>query len=263
MSTAPTRYEYVTAADGKTGKVKYQVYDWRVGEVTPDQTHRFTFYHTCTADLNDRQIEAKVGDKEFGEGFYTTGSDVPEPYRLIATEWFQRKQERYDWHVVAFTIMTDLTLPKLRGEDAGQDDLLRFYLSHSTGYPSGSAIPNDSDIEGINMINRFGRVLIFPHMKDKKVAFDTGKEEKSWYEYTAPKSGGGPYRLIIGPQQPEYMGEYRQYAWVAGWGVFLINSGLRFYAIKNYKIDAGYRKALDGSWPKGLDKRLANGEKAK
>jgi hypothetical protein len=258
------RSEWVLSKQGESKEKQYDAPAWDVSLVIPPAGGNLTFLHTCTANLGGLQIMAMGGDKEFGEGFYTTGSDTETPYKIIAGEWFQKKQKRYDWHVIAFSIPSDLLLRKLcgKGNEAIHADL-QFFLTHSTGYPSGKKDPDAGDMERINRINRLGRVLIFPHNKQTKVAFDTGTETKSWIEYTADKLGGGPYRLVIGPQQPEYMLEYRQYAWTSGYGIFLINSCIRFYRYRNYQIKNRCRISLNGSWPKDHPQVDENGNKVK
>jgi hypothetical protein len=237
------------------GGAKFQEYpvdkiNWTVNDQFIADGGRCTFYHVTTVDLDSMQIEVKAGNKEFGEGFYTLGSDTPEPYKIIGTDWFETGQKRFDWHVIAFSIKTDSLLVNLCNK---QDDLkpdITFYLTHSTGYPRGGENPNAQDLLMIDNINRKTRVLVFPHTKQTKVAFGPKDETHSWDSFAAPKLGGGDYWLILGPQQPENMLQYRQYTWTTGWGIFTINAGLRAYAYRNYthKPD-GSRKSISGKWP--------------
>ena len=46
--------------------------------------------------------------------------------------------------------------------------------------------------------------------------------------------GGGDYLLVVGPQQPVYMGNWRQYA-TYGRGLWIINSAKRFIGYENKK----------------------------
>lgn len=262
-------YETVIKNDAFKNVYYPQQVAWDVHDVPPQLDGRFVFYHTCTADLGNKQLFATEGDKEFGGGFYTTCGDIAKPYQLIAGEWFETKQQRHDWHVVAFTLKSDALINVLL-ENAGdaKDRLkvpLTFYLTHSTGYPSGQKNPTDKDLADINEINLLGRVFILPSNKDQSVKFFDG-EDRNWTQFTAGKCGGGPYYLIIGPQQPEYMLDYRQYAWTTGWGIFYINCAMRFYAYRNYRLfgkDAGqYRAPLpDKMWPANHPKVKPDGSK--
>jgi hypothetical protein len=243
---------------------------WNIRDTPPHLDGRFVFYHTCTADLSFKQLYATEGDKEFGPGFYTTCADIETPYKLIATEWFETKQTRHDWHVIAFSLKTDGLLTFLLNNAGDKADSLKlalsFYLTHSTGYPSGKKEPTDGDLADINAINLLGRVFILPSNKDTSVSFFGGTTTKNWTQYTAAKMGGGPYFLIIGPQQPEYMVDYRQYAWTTGWGIYLINSAMRFYHHRNYRIfgkdTAQYRAPLkDILWPGDHPKTKPDGSK--
>lgn len=256
--------EWVLSKSGDSKEKHYDDPQWGVNLQAPNLAGLCTFLHTCTANLADKQIMALPGSKEFGEGFYTTGGDQEEAYKLIAQDWFQTKQKRYDWHVIAFAMPAELLMRKLCGK--GHENLhapLLFYLTHSTGYPSGKKNPDAKDLADINAINRNNRVLIFPHDKQMKVAYEGGTETKNWFDFTANKTGGGPYRLIIGPQQPEIMKDLRQYAWVAGHGIWLINSGIRYYRCRNYQIKGERRISLNGSWPKEHPQIDANGNKVK
>lgn len=273
MIPQPKQYgEIVSTDDGEGTKfLKYgQNVSWDIGAQPQDLNGRFIFLHTCTADLSNKQLYVTEGNKEFGPGFYTTCGDNDKPYELIAGEWFESKQGRHDWHVVAFCFRSAGLVDKLL-ENAGEDHkqtltrALSFYLSNSTGYPSGQQNPTQGDLDDINAINLLGRVLIFPANKDTQVSF-AGGESKSWTQFTASKSGGGPYWLVIGPQQPLMMLDYRQYAWCAGWGIFCINSCLRYYKFRNYQIfgkDAGqYRAPLtDTKWPGNHPKTKPDGNK--
>ena len=248
----PQRGEWVLTSKGDTKFQQYPVdkINWTVNDQFIADAGRITFYHVTTVDLNEMQIEVKAGNKEFGEGFYTLGCDTTEPYKIIASDWFETKQARFDWHVIAFSVKTAGLLDWLCNK---QNDLaadITFYLTHSTGYPRGGANPNADDLLMINNINRKTRVLVFPHDKQMEVAFGPGDEKKSWTSFTAPKLGGGEYWLILGPQQPENMLQYRQYTWTTGWGIFLINLGLRSYAYRNYTHNNdGSRKSLGKKWP--------------
>ncbi|HEX3879451.1 MAG TPA: hypothetical protein VHW24_20855 [Bryobacteraceae bacterium] len=275
MATQPiTPQDYretVPKDDGSgTKKVKYSAeVTWDVRDLPPVLDGRCTFLHTCTADLGDKQIYATEGDKEFGSGFYTTCGDIETPYQLIADEWFVTKQSRHDWHVIAFSMRTDALLNFLLNNAGTRTDALKnplhFYLTHSTGYPSGKANPTEQDLAHMNEINLLGRVLILAGNKDTEVSY-FGGETTSWTRYAASKVGGGPYLLVIGPQQPLYMLEYRQYAWTPGWGIYLVNSCMRFYKYRNYQIfgkDAGrYRAPLkDKQWPATHPKTKPDGSK--
>ena len=251
-------------AEGGTKEKLYDNPDWSIKDVQPNLNGTLSFLHTCTADLSTMQIMALPGAKEFGEGFYTTGADTEIPYKLIATNWFQIKQGRWDWHVVAFALPADYLMRKLCGKNnLHLANTIRFYLEHSTGYPSGNANPTAGDLQGINAVNRANRVLIFPHNKDTQVAYGPGQETKNWSGFTEDKLGGGDYRLVIGPQQPVYMQNYRQYAWTPGWGIWLINSGIRYYRYRNYQIKKGYRVAVGIAWPKEHPTVDASGKKVK
>ena len=76
--------------------------------------------------------------------------------------------------------------------------------------------------------------MIFPDDKNMKVVCSEEGDLQSWTEYTASKLGGGPYELVIGPQQPEYMGNIRQYAWKFGLGLWTINCATRYLSLANY-----------------------------
>lgn len=257
MATPPIP-EWVIKKDGGVKEKGYTETNWALIPTAPSLVGRFTFLHTCTFNLSTKQIVVMGGAKEFGEGFYTTCADIDEPYTIIAKEWFQKKQERYDWHVIAFTLTSDFLLGKLLGKEHKDNvelaGCLSFYLTHSVGYPSRNKNPNAADLEGINRINRLGRVLIFPHDKSQKVDYcgwpGDAVTQKSWENFTEGKAGGGAYRLVIGPQQPEYMHEYRQYAWTPGWGIWMINNATRFCKFRNYQIISKQRKPLKkGDWP--------------
>jgi hypothetical protein len=253
-----------------TKKIKYGAeISWDIRDTPPQLDGRFVFYHTCLADLSYKQLYATEGNKEFGPGFYTTCADIETPAKVIAKHWFESGQTRHDWHIIAFSLKTENLLAFLLENAGDQKDklsvALRFYLSHSTGYPSKKKEPDDDDLADINAINLLGRVLILPSNKDKEVSYFDGKK-KSWTQYTAGKCGGGPYYLIIGPQQPENMLDYRQYAWTTGWGIYLINNAMRFYQCRNYQIfgkDAGkYRAPLkDIQWPGNHAKTKPDGSK--
>jgi len=255
--------EWVLSQKQGTKEKGYTDPDWSVHDNAP-QGGNISFFHTCTFNLSTHQIVVMGGAKEFGEGFYTCSAENDIPSKIIADKWFQIKQERYDWHIIAFALPADLLLRKLLGKNnMALAPTLRFYLEHATGYPKGGKNPNAADIEGINAINRCNRVLIFPDNKQTKVAYGPGTETKSWIDFVEAKVGGGDYRLVIGPQQPEYMLNYRQYAWTTGWGIWLINNGLRYYRFKNYQIKNKQRISLNGSWPKGHPKIDENGSKIK
>jgi hypothetical protein len=249
-----SRGEWVLSAKGNAVFKEYPTdkINWTVNDQFIADTGTFTFYHVTTVDLSSMQIEVKAGNKEFVEGFYTLGSDTPEPYKIIAADWFQSGQGRYDWHVIAFSIKADKLLDALINK---QDDLkadITFYLTHSTGYPRGGAEPSAEDLVKIDQINRKTRVLVFPHNKQTQVAFGSGDGTHSWDSFTAPKLGGGDYFLILGPQQPLNMLQYRQYTWTTGWGIYIINSALRSYAYRNYTHNSdGSRKSISGKWPSG------------
>lgn len=248
------RGEWVLTSKGDATFKEYPTdkINWTVNDQFIADGGRTTFYHVTTVDLDSMQIEVKAGNKEFGEGFYTLGCDTPEPYKIIGTDWFETGQQRFDWHVIAFSIKTDGLLTQLCNK---QDDLkgdITFYLTHSTGYPRGGANPNADDLIMIDNINRKTRVLVFPHDKQMQVAFGPKEEKHSWDSFTAPKLGGGDYWLILGPQQPLNMLQYRQYTWTTGWGIFIVNTALRSYAYRNYIHNSdGSRKSKGGKWPSG------------
>jgi hypothetical protein len=113
------------------------------------------------------------------------------------------------------------------------NQFLNHIFTHTTGYLHGGNAPNALDMQMINAINLEGRVLIFPDDKNTKVS--TTLSDKSWTEYTLNKLGGGGYELIIGPQQPENMGNWRQYNFTGQRAIWLVNTAQRFIAYENVK----------------------------
>ncbi len=266
----PSDYtEYVGTEDGGAKKKHYPAQaSWEISTAIPSLNGRYVFTHTCTADLSYKQLYATEGDKEFGMGFYTCCGSSEIPHKLIAGDWFEAKQKRHDWHVIAFSIKASGLVDYLL-QNAGDQKLklsvaLGFYLSNSNGYPSGQANPTIEDFADINAINLLGRVLILPSNKDLAVSV-FGGETKTWTQFTAGKGGGGPYILVIGPQQPEIMLDHRQYCWTPGWGIYFINCAARYYHYRNYQIfgkdDGMYRAALKGQWPGDHPKTRPDGSK--
>lgn len=239
-STRPEEYIYDENTDTS------QHYTRIPGEMTkegiPDQwgyakedvlnpTEYISFYHATTAKgkIENNQIKIMGGAKEFGEGFYTTATDIDTPAKKIGEEWFTKKQQNPDWVIIRFDIPKSYT-SYLESKNPNLNKFLYYILSHTTGYPSGGVTANEQDMTNINAINLEGRVLIFP---DKTTKVQTREGEKSWDDYTKNKLGGGSYKLVIGPQQPTYMGTWRQYAFTAGRGLWLINTAKRFIAYEN------------------------------
>ena len=160
-----------------------------------------SFYHSTTAKgkIEGSQVIIMGGAKEFGEGFYTTASDIDAPAKKIGDEWFTKKQENPDWVIIRFSIPKNYTT-FLHSQNPVLNIFLNYVLTHSSGFPSGGAQPDATDLQNINAINLEGRVLIFPNDKSTKVQTTMG--DKSWDDYTEHKLGGGSYELVIGPQQP-------------------------------------------------------------
>ena len=193
-----------------------------------------SFYHATTAKgkIEGKQIVIMEGSKEFGAGFYTTATDIETPAKKIGDEWFTKKQQDPAWSIIRFSIPKNHTA-FLQSKDPALNIFLEYILTHTSGYPSGGAAPDVTDMQNINAINLEGRVLIFPDNKSTKVQTILG--EKSWEDYTAHKLGGGDYELVIGPQQPTYMGNWRQYAFTGSRAIWMINTARRFVAYENKK----------------------------
>jgi hypothetical protein len=138
-----------------------------------------------------------------------------------------------DWVIIRFSIAKSYTT-FLESQTPALNDFLYYILTHTTGYPSGGANPDAQDLQNINAINREGRGLIFPN--DKSMPVETTSGRMSWEQYTRDKLGGGGYELVIGPQQPVYMGNWRQFAFTGQRGIWLINTARRFIAYDNHRL---------------------------
>jgi hypothetical protein len=213
----------------KEGVLDHWSYDQ---DDTLNPNNYISFYHATTAKgkIESQQLVIVPGSKEFGEGFYTTSAQSDEAAKVIGEEWFSDKQKNPDWVIIRFSIPKNYT-SYLESKTAALNDFLYYILTHTTGYPSGGAVPDAQDLQNINAINLEGKVLIFPD--DKSTQVDTTLGKQSWCEYTAAKMGGGGYELVIGPQQPVYMGNWRQYAFTGRRGMWLVNTARRFIAYDN------------------------------
>ncbi|MGK3987430.1 hypothetical protein WME99_30595 [Sorangium sp. So ce136] len=202
-------------------------------DVVPASRGCYTFCHTTTqADkINGSAIIIGEGQKEFGPGFYTTCGDSLAPCKIIGAEWFTKKQKDPKWKVIRFDVPGAIL--RIAPRDLALKTFLHHVLTHSTGYLHGGDAPAKQDIDAINAINKLGKVLIFPDDKDAEVAYGKDGDVTSWTRYTKSKLGGGGYALVIGPQQPVYMGNIRQYAWTFGPGLWMINCATRYLIFEN------------------------------
>ncbi|WP_437755896.1 RHS repeat-associated core domain-containing protein [Sorangium sp. So ce1389] len=212
---------------------------WKIADTDEPQPDHNSFFHATTGNGTERMDAGEViittGQKEFGEGFYTTTGGSLDASHLIGREWFKRKQGTDDWNVIRFTVPPEVEAHLTGNLTQPQKDFIDHIFKNSTGFLHGGATPNPIDLALINQINAQGKILIFPD-KETKVAHpygSEGNESINWDEYTANKLGGGDYIVVIGPQQPEYMGNHRQYAWKEGVGKWIINSSRRSMAYRN------------------------------